>query len=54
MWCRVEVAIGRRLFRGDLRKGSSIEIVLAKIICRGYTAFIFFIRYVDDRIALSL
>src|SRR5882762_7507850 len=38
----------------DLRKVSSIEIILAKIVCLRYIAFIFSIRYVDDRIALSL
>ena len=38
----------------DLRLGTSIEIFLAKIVSLRYIAFIFFIRYVDDRIALSL
>jgi hypothetical protein len=39
--------------KGDLRKGSSIEIVLAKIICGRYIGFTSFIRYVDVRIALT-
>ena len=38
----------------DLRIGNSIEILLDKIVSLRYIAFTFFIRYVDDRIALSL
>lgn len=38
----------------DLRNGSSIEIVLDKILPLRYIGFTFIIRYVDDRIALSL
>src|SRR4030095_1833758 len=37
----------------DLRKVSSIELVLAKIVPFRYIAFEFFIRYVDVRIALA-
>ena len=37
----------------DLRLGTSIEIFLAKIICLRYIGFTFFIRYFDDRIALT-
>jgi hypothetical protein len=37
----------------DLRKGGSIEIVLAKIVCLRYIGLSFFIRYVSDRIALA-
>src|SRR5258707_12967700 len=37
----------------DLRKGSSIEIVLAKIICGRYIGFSCFIRYFVVQIALT-
>ena len=36
----------------DLRKGSAIEIVLAKIICGRYIGFSCFIRYFVVQIAL--
>jgi len=35
----------------DLRKGSSIELVLDKIVPLRYISFTFIIRYLDDRIA---
>ena len=37
----------------DLRKVSSIELVLAKIVPFRYIAFKFFIRYFDGRIVLA-
>ena len=38
----------------DFRLSTAIEIFLAKIVALRYIGFTFFIRYVDDRIALSL